>query len=290
MPRPPRLHVPGGLYHAVLRGNHRQAIFDGGSDYRCFEEILAAALERYGASLFAYCWMKNHVHLAVRVAEAPLGEVMRIVASRYARRRQWEIATTGHLFERRFRARLVDADGYLLALVRYVHLNPIRAGIVADPCDYPWSSHRAYLGAPQPDWLCTRPVLDILGASATAARAAYRKLMGEQPSAAELEKIGMAPRADKESRTRQEAPAPMPHARASARAGRNLDAITAEVGAELGLAVGDLHSRRRHRELVQARVEVARRALREGVASLSQVAQHFGRVPSTLSGLLYGRR
>lgn len=109
MPRQRRIHVSGGLYHAVLRGNHRQAIFDGSDDYLCFEDIVARALEHYGASLFAYCWMTNHVHLAIRIADAPLGSVMRIVASRYARAKQRAVATTGHLFERRYRARLVDA-------------------------------------------------------------------------------------------------------------------------------------------------------------------------------------
>jgi REP element-mobilizing transposase RayT len=136
MPRQRRIHVSGGLYHAVLRGNHRQAIFGASDDYLCFEEIVARAFERYGASLFAYCWMTNHVHLAIRIAEAPLGSVMGIVATRYARAKQRAAATTGHLFERRCRARLVDADRYLLALVRYVQLNPVRARMVADPREF----------------------------------------------------------------------------------------------------------------------------------------------------------
>ena len=96
MPRQRRVHVPGGLYHAVLRGNHRQAIFGSSDDYLCFEEFLERAVERYGASLFAYCWMTNHVYLAIRVAEAPLGAVVGIVASRYARAKQRTIPTTGH--------------------------------------------------------------------------------------------------------------------------------------------------------------------------------------------------
>ena len=189
MPRQRRIHVSGGLYHAVLRGNHRQAIFGGNDDYLCFEAIVARALERYGASLFAYCWMTNHVHLAIRVAEAPLGPVMGIVASRYARAKQRAVATTGHLFERRYRARLVDADRYLLALVRYVHLNPVRACMVAGPHDYRWSSHRAYLGASCPDWLRVETVLDRLGSSVDAARAAYRRLMSEAPAAAERDAL-----------------------------------------------------------------------------------------------------
>jgi hypothetical protein len=83
---------------------------------------------------------------------------MHLVASRYARLKQRQVPTTGHLFERRYRAKLVDADGYLLALVRYIHYNPVRAALVRDPGAYPWSSHGAYVGRAPPDWLVTGPL------------------------------------------------------------------------------------------------------------------------------------
>jgi REP element-mobilizing transposase RayT len=289
MPRQRRVHVPGGLYHAVLRGNHRQAIFADGDDYRCFEEIVARALERYGASLFAYCWMTNHVHLAIRVAEAPLGAVMSIVASRYARAKQRSLATTGHLFERRYRARLVDADRYLLALVRYIHLNPVRANMVTDPRDYPWSSHRAYLGAPRPDWLRIDAVLGVLGTSADAARTAYRHFMNAVPDDAARDAISLAARPGPAQGGGTEPPAPAP---SPTRRGvpRSVDAIAAEVAAEHGVAVDDVLSRRRHPALVRARTEIAQRALLEGAANLSQVARYLNRAPSTLSGRLLGQR
>lgn len=289
MPRQRRIHVSGGLYHAVLRGNHRQAIFDGSDDYLCFEDIVARALERYGASLFAYCWMTNHVHLAIRIADAPLGSVMGIVASRYARAKQRAVATTGHLFERRYRARLVDADRYLLALVRYVHLNPVRARMVDDPRDYRWSSHCAYLGAPCPRWLRIEPVLEVLGRPADTARAEYRRFMNEAPGDAEREAI--TPDARGGPARRHESGSP-PRARTAGQRARphDLDAIIAAVAAEHGLALDDLRSKRRHPALVRARMEIARRALIAGVANLSQVARQLNRAPTTLSDLLHGRR
>lgn len=289
MPRARRLHVPGGLYHAVLRGNHRQAIFCDGDDYLCFEEIVAHALDRYGASLFAYCWMTNHVHLAIRVAEAPLGAVMGIVASRYARAKQRNLSTTGHLFERRYRARLVDADRYLLALVRYIHLNPVRVRTVTDPRDYPWSSHRAYLGAPCPPWLRIEPVLGVLGTMAVAGRRAYQRFMNEVPDDAEHDAITPKARPGRPPRARIDPPA---RANEPGRYGvpRSLGAIATEVAAEHGVAMEDVLSKRRHPALVTARWEIARRALLEGAANLSQVARHINRSPSALSGLLHGRR
>ena len=289
MPRQRRIHVSGGLYHAVLRGNHRQAIFDGSDDYLCFEDIVARALERYGASLFAYCWMTNHVHLAIRIADAPLGSVMGIVASRYARAKQRAVATTGHLFERRYRARLVDADRYLLALVRYVHLNPVRARMVDDPRDYRWSSHCAYLGAPCPRWLRIEPVLEVLGRRADTARAAYHRFMNEAPGDAEREAI--TPDAGGGPARRHESGSP-PRSRTAGRCAgpHDLDTIIAAVAAEHGLALDDLRSKRRHPALVRARMEIARRALIAGVANLSQVARQLNRAPTTLSDLLHGRR
>ena len=290
MPRQRRLHVRGGLYHAMLRGNHRQAIFGNRDDYLRFEAFLAEALDRYGASLVAYCWMPNHVHLAVQVANAPLGDLMRVVASRYARQLQRAVPTTGHLFERRYRARLVDAERYLLALVRYIHLNPVRARMVADPRDYPWSSHRAYLGGICPGWLCIDSVLGMFGAPTDAARLAYARYLGESPDASEQDQVGVAVRARASGPAKSRSPAPRPTAASRAWRPRTLDAITAEVAIDFGVAVEALTSRRRLSPLVRARTEIARRALREGAASLTEIARHLGRSPSTLSDLLHRRR
>jgi hypothetical protein len=110
------------------------------------------------------------------------------IASRYARFTQRHRRTTGHLFERGYRAILVDADNYLLQLVRYIHLNPVRAGIVADPDQYPWSAHRTYLGLQTTPWLTTDFTLRLFGRDTHGARKAYRLFV--------LDGVGVAP--DKE--------------------------------------------------------------------------------------------
>jgi hypothetical protein len=214
---------------------------------------------------------------------------MRIVASRYARRLQRAVPTTGHLFERRYRARLVDADRYLLTLVRYIHLNPVRARLTADPRDYRWSSHRAYLGEFCPAWLHVEPVLRMFGSPDDAARAAYRRYIGEAVDADEEQAIRVAGQRRREQRRDAKSPAPAARVARGVGGPRALDAIAAEVAGERGLAVHDLLSRRRREELVLARVEVARRALLEGAGTLSAVARHLGRSPSTLSELLRGK-
>lgn len=288
MPRPHRIHVPGGLYHAMLRGNHRQPIFGSADDYLCFEAIVARALERYDASLFAYCWMTNHVHLAIKIAEAPLGAVMNIVASRYARAKQRSIKTTGHLFERRYRARLVDAERYLFALVRYIHLNPVRAGMVGELAAWRWSSHRAYLGTVCPPWLRIGPVMSRLGTPVDEARAVYRRFMCEAPPDDERAVLGLSAALRPDHGAAAEAASAATPCRTHGRGSRpSLDDMAAEVASGHAVTLDALRSGRRDAVLVAARVEITRRALREGAANLSQVARYLNRAPSTLSGHLH---
>jgi REP element-mobilizing transposase RayT len=271
----------------VLRGNHRQPIFRAPDDYLWFEAVLEQALDRYGARLLAYCWMTNHVHLAVQVGEAPLGEVMRVTASRYARRLQRAVPTTGHLFERRYWARLLDAPRHLAVLARYIHLNPVRAAMVADPCDYRWSSHAAYLGVqPPPRWLAIEPLLAHFGAPDDTARRAYLQFMAGTPGEDEFEQLRVRASPGRPKAGTRESQPPLPARAAAVLSPPTLEAIAAAVANQHGIRVADLTSRRRTAVLVRARTEVARRALREGVATLSQVARHLHRAPSSLSRLL----
>ena len=273
MPRAPRLHVPGGLYHVVLRGNHQQAVFDREADYHTFEDILARALRRYDARVHAYCWMTNHVHLAAQVGDVQLGRLMQAVASSYARRKQRRIPTTGHLFERRYRASLVDNDAYWLTLVRYIHRNPVEAGMVADPADYRWSSHRSYLGQACPAWLTMAPTLAMFGCSAADAVAVYRRFVAED-TAAQSTPFGAT----------VVTPDPMIGFELGNRESvQSLEQVVTQVSIELNVDRELLVSGRRDSALVHARLEIARRALAAGVASLAAVAARLGRSASTLS-------
>jgi putative transposase len=276
MPRAPRVHVSGGLYHVILRGNHQEPLFDVTADYRLFEELLARALLRYGARVHAYCWMTNHVHMAAQAGDAPLGRLIQTVASVYARRKQRKIPTTGHLFERRYRATLVDTDAYWLALIRYIHRNPIEAGMVSDCADYRWSSHSSYLGRESPPWLTTAPTLAMFGNSRATAIAAYRSFVtADDAEAATLEDGQTAAGAGSEKLATFELE--------SLRNGRSLEQVLLEVTKELNVDATLLTSERRDTTLVRARVEIARRALAGGVASLADVAARLGRSASTLS-------
>ena len=298
MPRLPRLHVPGGLYHVVLRGNHRQPIFHEPSDRTLLEDLVAEGLERFGARVHAYCWMTNHVHLAVQVADTPLGPLMQRIASQYARRLQQRVPTTGHLFERRYRAVLVDADAHLLRLTRYIHLNPVRAGLVTDPAAYPWSGHRAYLGLGRVPWLSTEFVLRILGADIPSARRAYQHLLslGSDPDDSAQFNRGTAGdgRVLAGDRFGETAVSRLRAGRDPAAADGDgadpLEQLIAETAAELGVSADAMGSAARTRALAHARCIVAERARAAGLASVSTIARRFNRSHSSLFEALERRR
>ncbi len=174
MARKPRVHVPGGIYHVMLRGNGGQDIFFEEEDRSEFCRLLAEGTVRFEYRVHAYCLMSNHLHLAMEVGQIPLSRGMQNLAFRYTRWINRREKRMGHLFQGRYKALLVDRDAYLLELVRYIHLNPVRAELVSDPVDYPWSGHRAYLGKAQVPWLSTEWVLSQFDDRLGIARRRYR--------------------------------------------------------------------------------------------------------------------
>ena len=190
MTRKTRIHYPGALYHVMLRGNARQTVFYQDAEYRYFEDILAQGLEQFEIVLHAYCWMKNHVHMALQVREKPLSKLMQNISQRYTWWFNKRHDRVGHVFQGRYKAVLVDKDAYLAELIRYIHLNPVRAGLVTDPMDYPWSSHGAYAGNTRPpDWLKIDRGLGQFGQTEPEARAAYLHFMGQTTTEALLDQL-----------------------------------------------------------------------------------------------------
>ncbi len=159
MARKKRLHYPGACYHIILRGNAGNDIFFEEQDRSRFFFLLQQGKERFKHRIHAYCLMTNHVHLVIQVGEIPLSRILQNISFRYTRFINHRKKQTGHLFQGRYKAFLLDVDTYLLELVRYIHNNPVRAGMVKTPEEYPWSSHFAYLGNISVPWLTTDWVL-----------------------------------------------------------------------------------------------------------------------------------
>jgi len=173
MARKPRLHYAGALYHVMVRGNGGQNIFADDEDRYRFYLLLQEGVEKFRHRIHAFCLMSNHVHLAIQVGEKPLSRIMQNLCFRYTQWVNSRQKKVGHLFQGRYKAILVDADSYLAELVRYIHLNPVRAEIVKDLEKYLWSGHRAYIGRETLPWLTTEWVLSQFGQRLKSARARY---------------------------------------------------------------------------------------------------------------------
>jgi len=179
MAREPRLYIPGALYHVMLRGNDGQRIFNDDEDRSYFQGLVAEGVGRYGHRIHAYCLMDNHVHFLIQMGQTPLSKVMQNISFRYTRWMNRRHHRIGHLFQGRFRAILCDADAYLLELVRYIHLNPVRAGLADTPEGHPWSGHRAYLGIESVPWLTSDWCLSRFSANVGVARRRYASFVLE---------------------------------------------------------------------------------------------------------------
>jgi len=191
MARKPRVHFPGALYHVMLRGNGGQEVFFSQEDRSRFFLLLQEGIERYGHRVHAFCLMTTHVHLAIQVGNIGLPRIIQNLAFRYTRWVNWRRGRRGHLFQGRYKAVLVDADAYLLALTRYIHLNPVWSGIVESPEDYPWGGHRAYLGMETIPWLTTEWVLSMFSQKAGSARQAYREFVEQRRGGGYQREYGM---------------------------------------------------------------------------------------------------
>ncbi len=281
--RRPRLHFPGACYHVTLRGNHRQDIFSSEGDRQLLADYVAAAREQVGVRVHAYCWMSNHIHMLVQVADVPLGAFMQRIGTRYAKAVQARVPTTGHLFQNRYHALVVDVDRYFVALLRYIHLNPVRADLVQDPAEYAWSSHRAYLGRAAVDWLATDFGLRMFDPDPGRARERYRAFVMQGIGAPRDPGLTTAPRGEPrilgdETFRRNVLPQPQVTVERP-----SLDEIIQGVCSECLVTLPELRSRSQLRRLTRARGQVTARALAAGAASLSEIARLLNRSASALA-------
>jgi len=179
MARKPRENVQGGIYHAFARGNNRMALFhddeDRGGYLRLLEWVAAAAKWR----CLAFCLMTNHIHLLIETPDANLSSGMQVLQGRYAQGFNRRHARSGHVFEGRYGAVLIESDAHLCAAAAYIARNPVNAALCERPENWPWSSYEATVGSQVPPWLDVRRLLSYFGSDFIAARRAYVAMVAE---------------------------------------------------------------------------------------------------------------
>jgi len=163
MPRPLRILYPNACYHVMNRGAGRQKIFKNNHHRTIFINLLQECRNLYNINIYAYCLMDNHYHLIISTPDSNISRVMRHINGVYTQKYNRLMKRDGPLFRGRYHAKLIEEDCYLLLVTRYIHLNPVDAGIVQNPADYRWSSYRAYLGlTAKSDWLSIQTITEQL--------------------------------------------------------------------------------------------------------------------------------
>lgn len=174
MARPLRISFPGAFYHVTSRGNEQKPIFKNKRDRQKYLEYLFSATERYNAIIHAYCLMGNHYHILIETPSGNLSQIMRHINGAYTTYFNYKRERSGHLFQGRYKAILVEKDEYAKELSRYIHLNPVRANIVEKPEEFEWSSYSFYIGKEKaPDWLCSDFILGYFGKRIKSAQRNY---------------------------------------------------------------------------------------------------------------------
>lgn len=180
MARKPRIEFEGAFYHVITRGNQRQKIFRDEEDFLNYLEILLKYKTRYEYFLYAYVLMSNHVHLLIETKKTPLSKTLQGINQSYTSYFNRRYKMSGHLFQGRYKAILCDRDEYLLPLVKYIHLNPVRARVVKTPDEYQWSSHQSYVKKPdRRDIIAEDQVLRMFSEDKTRARKLYRAYISD---------------------------------------------------------------------------------------------------------------
>jgi len=192
MPRGPRLDAAGTLHHVIVRGIERRQIFRTDRDREDFLTRLGQVVKEGQASCFAWVLIPNHVHILVRTGVTPLARMMRRLLTGYAVSFNLRYQRSGHLFQNRYKSIVCEEDCYLLELIRYIHLNGIRAGLVKTLREldrYRWSGHSVLMGYESRAWQAREEALSYFGRRQGVARKKYRQFIFEGISAGRKEEL-----------------------------------------------------------------------------------------------------
>ena len=265
----------------IVRGNERKAIVRDDHDRTRYLDRLAHYRAKFGFRLLAYSLMDNHVHLAIETGKVPLSKIMAGLQSSYTQYFNRRHDRVGHLFQGRYKAFLVEEDPYALALLRYIHENPVKARAVEKPEQYAWSSDRFYRRGKGPGWLDCDRLLRMLGSRRSAAVREYRRLMREEVEEAyeEAPSWGGAVKGGEAfaDRVLQAVGEPPVVAR-----GLTIDRIAREVARVEGVDLSRMRSPSRDREASRARLMVAWLARDAGRISAARSGKFFGRAGGTM--------
>lgn len=286
MARRPRVFAPGILYHVIVRGGRRRKTFTSAADYQAYLERLAKYRGQYGYTVYAFCLMPNHAHLLMESSGHPLAKFMQGLQQSYTQYFNRQHRKRGHLFQGRYKAIVCQKDAYLLELIRYVHLNPVRAGLVKAPERYRYSGHHAYLERKASEIIEPAQVLGMVGGSR-----GYRRFVQsgikdghkEEYYAVEDQRFLGEEGFAKSMRPDEEKALPRPRRKSG------IDAEVKKLSNYLKVEARQLRGSNRSWAVSEARTTIAYVIARRLGYRLKDVAAYFGRSAATMATLLARR-
>jgi len=282
MARRPRVFAAGLLYHVIVRGNQRRKTFRHDDDYRAYLDRLEKYHTQCQVRIYAYCLMPNHVHLLVETGSTPLAKFMQGVQQSYTQYFNRRYQKVGHLFQGRYKAIICDRDKYLLALVRYIHLNGVRAKLATRPERYRYSGHNSYLGSGTDKLVEATPILKLIGG-----KKAYERFVlegtGEEHNQAyyaveDQMFLGEAGFGEEISREAEERPAP--------KRKKPIETVFKDVARRVKAAPELIRGKDRRWDISHKRAEAVAILVRECGYGVSEVAKYLGRDQAHVSTML----
>lgn len=280
---------PPGLYSISLHAAMGRKLFTSEDDYTHFEKQLAATLERTGAEVLAYCWLPRSIDFILRTRDVPPARILQGLMSAYIRWLHAHSRESGPQLTTQHTKFQVNADSFLLMLVRNIHYRPVDSGFTRDYDSYPHSSHQAYLGRKQIPWLTMDRVWRALG-SLNDAEAVYDDLMSDMSTWTDVPYFKSILVKDARPVDQDALPTDLLPNRAQPDPHLTIDTIVTAVLTLLKVAREDLFSKSRRRSVTLARTLIAWHVQELGIATLAQVARHLGRTPSSISHLIAHHR
>jgi REP element-mobilizing transposase RayT len=320
MPRQARLDVPGALHHIMVRGIDKSNIFRDDEDKSRFLERLGQTVSEGKCTIYAWVLMDNHVHILFKSGKDGISAVMRKLLTWYAQYFNRKHRRTGHLFENRYKSILCDEDNYLLALIRYIHLNPIRAKIVTTIEQlnrYSWSGHRTLIGKAKHPWMDVDHALSEFGTTRRKAVNEYLRFMQEGLSQGRLPELtggglirskggwSQVLSARRSGRKEEfderilgngdfvnailkEAEEKTTRQLKLRRSGKTIDKIIEEECKKERISVSELKGGGRRRKVSTLRATIAKRGLDELGLSMAEIARHVGVTTSSIAKMIEG--
>jgi REP element-mobilizing transposase RayT len=315
MPRQARLDTPGTLHHVIIRGIEKGDIVDGTKDREDFVSRMGGIAKDTDTSIYAWSLLTNHAHILLRSGNFGLSRCMRRLLTGYAVSYNNRHRRHGHLFQNRYKSIVCEEETYFLELVRYIHLNPLRAGLVKSLAGldrYRWSGHSVLMGNHSNEWQSRDAVLDRFGATEKAARAAYRLFVGEgvgqgrRPELVggglirslggwsevkSLRKLGIRELGDDRilgsgefvERVLDEAEGMIKTRLSPQRRPSEILKIVSTICKEAGVNINELRSGSRRQPVSTARLQIARKLVEEHGVSLAETARQLGVSTSAIS-------